>query len=272
MKIISWNVNGIRAIHKKGALDALIDAEAPDVLCLQEIRCNDAVAQKEIRERYLDKGYPHVYTNTSKLRKGYSGTAILSKVPARHVAYDLPDDDTQEGRLIVATFDALTVACVYVPNSGQGDLKRLPYRIDTWEPRQRALFAKLQKAQPLVVCGDLNVAHTELDIHNPSRNRKHAGFTQEERQAFDALLQKTQLCDTFRTLHPNTVKYSWWSNFGNARQTNKGWRIDYILASCAASRIQHADILTHVMGSDHAPVTATLALALARSRQSSTTM
>jgi exodeoxyribonuclease III len=290
LTVLSWNVNGLRAVHKKGALADLLhmlhqqqgNNAAPDVVCLQEIRCTEPVARTILAS--IAPQYPHVCIHPSTDRKGYSGTAILSKLPPlAPPVRDFPasgrgDDDNsgsgsgssdpREGRLIAWRLAGdITVVCVYAPNS-QEHLRRLTYRTEDWEPKFRDYMRALNQATRgrVVVCGDLNVAHREIDIHHPKRNVAHAGFTPQERAAMDALLEHAQLSDTFRQLHPEAVKYSYWSNFGNARAKNKGWRIDYVLAGAAlagrrSSRLLiGADILTDVQGSDHAPVTATFAI------------
>lgn len=272
MKIISWNVNGLRSIHSKGKLIELLDNHNPDILCLQEIRCDPNVARKILQDDIEFKSrYPYIHFNTSKTRKGYSGTAILSKVKPISIINDidnkfLDDDDegNKEGRVITAVFPKFILVNVYTPNSGPGTLKRLSYRIDTWDEQFMKYLDFLKHEHTtlaLIVCGDLNVAHKDIDIHNPKTNKKSAGFTPEERESFDSILWKTDLQDAFRTLHPKTIKYSWWSALGNARKNNKGWRIDYFLVSpkllSSESIVNDAikcDIIDDMMGSDHAPI------------------
>lgn len=280
MKILSWNVNGLRSIVKKGTLEQLVQQEDPDVLCLQEIRCPEAYAQQTLQTLF-GKPYPHILVNVSKERKGYSGTAVLSRLSLDpdSVHHDLlgitTDEDKQalnrEGRMITMQCpkEKLTLVCCYTPNAGQGKLDRLPYRVNTWDPAFQKHVQSLLSAKPkhtLVVCGDLNVAHQDMDIYKPdAAHAKHAGFTPEERASFDAFLTSSHLIDTYRALHPDTQAYSWWSNFGQARARNHGWRIDYILLhgpgkDRGKNRIREADILTTVTGSDHAPVRLTLGL------------
>lgn len=286
IKILSWNVNGLRSIIKKGTLEELVQLESPDVLCLQEIRCPEAYAHQTLQTLFGNI-YPCILVNVSKERKGYSGTAILSRLSfdpdtiTDHVHYDLLGISTEEeqaalnreGRMITLNCpkEKLTVVCCYTPNAGQGKLDRLPYRINTWDPAfqkhiQLLLEQRIKTKGTVVVCGDLNVAHQDIDIYKPdAAHAKHAGFTPEERTSFDTFLKSSHLIDTYRALHPDTRAYSWWSNFGQARARDHGWRIDYILLhgpgkDHGKSRIQSADILTTVTGSDHAPVRLSLTL------------
>lgn len=247
--LISWNVNGIRAILKK---DFLQDVAAldPDVLCLQETK-----AQPEDVTKALDqvKGY-HTYYNSSKARKGYSGTALLSKTEPLNVYYDMGvEEHDQEGRVITAEFDDYFLITVYTPNAGAG-LKRLDYRA-TWDEAFRAHVVALEAKKPVVICGDLNVAHQEIDIARPKSNyNKSAGYTQVEIDGMDHLLAEGYL-DSFRHLHPDQVKYSWWNYRFQARERNVGWRIDYFLVSeVLEKQIAAAEIHNDRFGSDHCPV------------------
>lgn len=243
--VASWNVNGLRAALRKKTLQGYITESSPTILCLQEIKCDDAVA-RECLSTFKDT-HPFAYFNTSKSKKGYSGTAVLSKVEPSSVLYDLPNHkDNDEGRVITARFDELgcTLVTVYTPNSGQ-QLERLEYRTGTWDTAFADHIHGLQKRQKMhgvVLCGDLNVARTSLDIYNPKLT-KSAGFTEVERERFESILARSKLIDTFRHLHPTTLKYSFWSNFGKTkdpqnadalltpRQANRGWRIDYVLVT-----------------------------------------
>lgn len=273
MKLISWNINGLNSAlcyskdgHKgkahieENTIRSLIDEHNPDILCLQEVRCS---VGPDLLERHFGGTFPYIYTNCSKTKKGYSGTAILSKTKPQHVYYDMegvhPDDDlNDEGRIIRAQYKDFALINVYTPNS-QDKGRRLEYRAGRWEPCFRDVVAHHRKNRDVIVCGDLNVAHNEIDIHSPKNNEGHAGFTQQERLAFGLLLHNLHMIDTFRTLHPTAVKYSWWSNFNKARENNKGWRIDYFVVSrTLAPRLLDADILTDFKGSDHAPVSLTL--------------
>lgn len=254
MKIISFNVNGIRAINRKGNLEQLIHEESPDILCLQEIKCSDDIGRTELDQKYRNT-YPFIYYNTSKTRKGYSGTAILSKNKPSSVVYDLVEHDNDEGRVLTLVFPSMIIVTCYTPNSG-AELARLDYRVEEWDVAFRryinGLVTKFTKI-PVIVCGDLNVAHKSIDLYNPKI--KGAGYMPEERSNFDELLSEVGLVDTFRDLHPNLVKYSYWSNLGRSRSKNNGWRIDYFLISTNHIKIvKKSDILVDCLGSDHAPI------------------
>lgn len=255
MKIITFNVNGLRAVLQKdksgkrggntNVLQALLAEHDPDILCLQETKCPEDVAT----------GLPFAFTKilASKTRKGYSGVAVLSKEPPLQVFDDFPHNE--EGRVIVAEYPKFVLINAYVPNA-KPDLSRLSYRVD-WEQAMRAYINKCQK--PVVYVGDLNVAPAEIDLHNPKANVKSHGFTVEERGAFADLLKDCKLVDTFRVLHPDERAYTWYSNFGKARENNKGWRIDHILVSKKLQKkIQAVEILGDYYGSDHVPVLARL--------------
>ncbi|MEX2484701.1 MAG: exodeoxyribonuclease III [Brumimicrobium sp.] len=247
-KIISFNVNGIRAILKK---DFISDVENmnPDILCLQETKAQDDQVKEALTEF---NGY-HIYSN-SAVKKGYSGTAILSKDRPLNVEYDMGvEEHDQEGRVIAAEFDKYIVVTVYVPNSGS-ELKRLDYRT-TWDQSFLNYLKDLEMKKPLIICGDFNVAHREIDLARPKANyNKHAGFTQKEIDGMDAFTNNG-FVDTFRLMHPEEVKYSWWSYRGGARDRNVGWRIDYFLVSeTLKNHVQNAEILNEIKGSDHCPV------------------
>ena len=245
LKYISWNVNGLRACIKKGFMDAFHDLDA-DCFCLQETKLQPDQIELDL------PGY-HQYWN-SAVKKGYSGTAIFSKKEPLSVTYGLGiEEHDQEGRLITADFGSHYLLCCYTPNS-QRELARLDYRM-TWEDAFAQYLLKLDSQKPVIVCGDLNVAHQEIDLKNPKTNRKNAGFTDEERQKMTELLA-SGFTDTFRYLYPDRKDaYTWWSYFSSARERNIGWRIDYFLAS---DRLQEsivaADIYPDIMGSDHCPV------------------
>jgi exodeoxyribonuclease-3 len=242
--MISWNVNGLRACLKKGFAES-VAALNPDVLCLQETKL-----QKGQEDFPLD-GYQAVFNTADK--KGYSGTAIYTRVPALSYSFGIGQDEhDHEGRVITAEFEDYYLVCCYTPNSQRG-LLRLDYRM-TWEEAMREYLLKLDEKKPVILCGDLNVAHQEIDIKNPKSNRMNAGFTDQERGKFTVLLE-SGFADTFRRLHPATVEYSWWSYMGNARENNTGWRIDYFAVSERLfERVEHAAIHQQVMGSDHCPV------------------
>ena len=243
-KVYSWNVNGVRSALGKGLAD-FVAAAAPDVLCLQETKCETATA------RELGLAFPHQAWHEAE-KKGYSGTAILSKVAPLSVATDFPGDHPAEGRVVTAEFNGLFVVSAYVPNS-QRELERLDYRLK-WDADFRKYLARLAKRKPVVVCGDLNVAHAEIDLANPASNRRNAGFTDEERASFGTLLADHGFTDTFRTRHPTLAqRYSWWSYRPGIRARNIGWRLDYCLTSEGLSYDQ-PEIHDQVKGSDHCPV------------------
>lgn len=260
MKLYSWNVNGIRAVLNKGALQSFITEHDPDILCLQETK-----AERGQFELDMPQYHEHFY---SALKKGYSGTAIFSKVPALRYVDGFPTDiidnykisgDTygnpnDEGRVIAAEFDDFWVVTVYTPNS-KGDLSRLPLRHDSWDKGFLAYLKQLEQTKPVLFCGDLNVAHQEIDLANPKANIGRHGFTNEEREGFQNFLD-AGFVDTFRSANPGkTEAYSWWTHWANARARNVGWRIDYWLASKAiAPKVKNPQIHPDVMGSDHCPV------------------
>lgn len=242
MKLISWNVNGIRACIDKGFLD-FFNQEQPDIFAIQETKMQEG--QKDI---FID-GY--TYYMNSAIKKGYSGTLIYVKEKPLSVNYGLIDGKyNDEGRVITLEYPDYYFITMYTPNS-QNELKRLPYRLE-YEEDLKDYLKTLNK--PVIICGDLNVAHQEIDIKNPKGNERNAGFTIEERNAFSALLNQGYI-DTFRFLHPNEVKYSWWSYRMRAREKGIGWRIDYFLVSNELKdKIINADIYDKVLGSDHAPI------------------
>ena len=245
MKFISWNVNGLRACVKKGFLEFLQN-EAPDFCCLQETKMQQGQAE-------FDLGSYHEYWNSAE-KKGYSGTAIFAAEEPLSVSYDINDPaHVGEGRSITVEYEKFYLVTVYTPNS-QNELKRLDYRM-TWDDAFRAYLKELDAKKPVIVCGDLNVAHKEIDLKNPKTNRMNAGFTDEERGKFTELLE-AGFTDTFRALYPDLEgAYSWWSYRFHAREKNAGWRIDYFLVSDRLrDSIKRAEILASVEGSDHCPV------------------
>lgn len=253
VKIVSWNVNGLRAVIRKDFARSLETLQA-DVLCLQETKAQDDQVHTALES--LD-GY-HVYTN-SAVRKGYSGVAIMAREEPLSVFGDIGrEEHDQEGRVLTAEYPGFYLVTVYTPNSGN-ELVRLAYR-ETWD-RDFLVFAKkLQKKKPVLMCGDFNVAHTEIDIARPKPNyNKTAGYTQKEIDGMDGIIA-AGFVDTFRHLHPDTVKYSWWSYRAGARAKNVGWRIDYFLGSrsLVESKLTGADIHTDIHGSDHCPVSVDL--------------
>lgn len=245
MKLISWNVNGLRAAVEKGFLDFFKEAGA-DIFCLQETKLQEGQIKLDL------PGY-HQYWNYAE-KKGYSGTAIFCKEEPVSVTYGLGiDEHDHEGRVITAEFEDFYFVTVYTPNSQDG-LKRLDYRM-TWEDAFRAHLLKLAETKPVVAAGDMNVAHQEIDLKNPKTNRKNAGFTDEERSKMSTLLN-SGFVDTFRYFYPDAEGiYSWWSYRFKAREKNAGWRIDYFIASeSMKDRLAGAKIHTEVFGSDHCPV------------------
>ncbi|HWA32016.1 MAG TPA: exodeoxyribonuclease III [Candidatus Paceibacterota bacterium] len=259
MKIISWNVNGIRAVHKKGLFVPFVKKYKPDILCLNETK-----AEKHQSE--VDLPDYEEYWNSAE-RKGYSGTAIFTKQKPLSIALDIPDkiakkyglkadgygNPNSEGRVIAAEYKDFYVVSVYTPNA-KDDLSRIPLRHEEWDPAFLAYMKELEKEKPVIFCGDLNVAHTPDDLANPKPNEGKKGFTQEEREGIDKIIA-AGFVDTFRIFKKGNGFYTWWSHFSNARARNVGWRIDYIFVSKAlAKKIKKADILPEVTGSDHCPV------------------
>lgn len=261
LKVISWNVNGIRTfIQKKEKLEImtnLIADKKPDIICFQETKlsCPIVDTEKFFKENFSE--FKNQYWSPCLSKGGYSGTAIFTKKEPLNVIYGLETKDESfddEGRIITLEFDNFFLTTVYTVNAGEG-LKRLDYRVDTWDVLFRKFIKKLQKLKPVIINGDLNVAHHEIDIHNPKSNLKSSGFTIEERNSFTKLLKDAKLSDTFRLLYPEKVLYSYWTYLFNARKNNKGWRIDYFLVSKKIEKkVKESDILTDIMGSDHAPV------------------
>lgn len=259
MKIFSWNVNGIRAVIRKGELQTFIAKYQPDILCLQETKAEQGQAEIDLPD-YQE------YWNSSRTKKGYSGTAIFTKVAPLTVTNDIPEEfvkagglvldgyghSNDEGRVIAAEFDDFYLVTAYTPNA-KDDLSRLPLR-QQWDTAITLYCAALQKAKPVIYCGDMNVAHTEDDLANPKQNRGKKGFTDEERRGLDAWLA-AGFVDTFRLFKQGNGYYTWWSHFANARARNVGWRIDYFLASkVIKDRVAAANIHPTQLGSDHCPI------------------
>jgi exodeoxyribonuclease III len=257
MKIYSWNVNGIRAVIKKGDFQAFIDEHQPDILCLQETKAQVGQVEVDLPD------YEEYWFSAEK--KGYSGTAIFTKhspisviegIPAEIAnKYELIDDygdTTKEGRVLTLEFEGFFVSTVYTPNA-KDDLSRVPMR-QAWDPAYLEYMLKLEEEKPVIFCGDFNVAHTELDLARPKENKGKKGFTDEERVGFDAMIE-VGFIDTFRMFETGNGHYTWWSHFGGARERNVGWRIDYVMASqTLTSMIKSAKIHPQVYGSDHCPV------------------
>ncbi|WLV24353.1 exodeoxyribonuclease III [Aciduricibacillus chroicocephali] len=245
MKLISWNVNGLRACVKKGFLDYFNEADA-DIFCVQETKLQEGQIELDL------PGY-HQYWNYA-LKKGYSGTAVFTKEKPLSVRYGVRDAETQdEGRIITLEFENFYLVNTYVPNS-QRDLARLEYRLQ-WEDEMFAHLTELEANKPVILCGDLNVAHQEIDLKNPKPNRGNSGFTDEERGKFTSLLEGG-FVDSFRHLYPDREEvYSWWSYMNKVRERNIGWRIDYfVVSNKLIPKIKDAEIHCDIMGSDHCPV------------------
>ena len=243
MRFISWNVNGFRAVLGKGFADIFKEVDA-DFFCLQETKMQPGQAD------FSPEGYTSYWFSAEK--KGYSGTAIFAKHEPISVIYGVDGKHTDEGRVITLEYEDFYLVCAYVPNAQDG-LKRIDYRME-FEDDMRSYLSVLDKVKPVIYCGDLNVAHNEIDIKNAKANIGNAGFSYEERGKLGELLS-AGFTDTFRYLHPDSVKYSWWSYRFRARENNAGWRIDYFLVSDRIKEdVTSAEILTDIMGSDHCPV------------------
>ncbi|MFC1721006.1 exodeoxyribonuclease III [Patescibacteria group bacterium] len=280
MKIVSWNVNGIRAwVQKPGAVTFIEKDEKPDIFCIQETKAHksqvDEFFEKEdtplfesandngnIKEGKLFPDYPYHIWNSAK-KKGYSGTAIFSKIEPISETFGLgtlkKEEQDEEGRVITLEFKDFFLVTVYTPNSKHG-LLRLGYRYDTWDKAMLKHLKNLEKKKPVVLCGDMNVAHEEIDLANPKENRTtksnpgNPGFTDQERERFSDFIE-AGFIDTFRYMHPEEVKYSWWSYRAMARARNVGWRIDYFLVSkVLGGKIKKAEIFDLIEGSDHCPI------------------
>lgn len=265
MKLYSWNVNGIRAVLRKGEMQSFLAAHQPDILCLQETKAEQLQAKFDVPSY-------HEYWNSSRTKKGYSGTALFSKIKPLEVVNDIPEDivksvgleadnygqSNHEGRVIAAEFDNFYVVTAYTPNA-KYDLTRLALR-QQWDNAMIKYCAQLQAKKPVLYNGDMNVAHTENDLANPKPNRGKKGFTDEERAGFDAWLA-AGFVDTFRIFTAGNGHYTWWSHFAKARERNVGWRIDYWLVSQAIKdSVTGATIHADQMGSDHCPVSITVEL------------
>lgn len=263
MKIYSWNMNGIRAVERKGNLYEFIEAHQPDVLCIQETKAHKDQITLDLPD-YFE------YWNSAE-KKGYSGTAIFTKEEPLDVINGLPEDiakkyaltdeygdTTTEGRVMVAEFEAFYVSTVYTPNA-KDDLSRIPMR-QAWDPAYLEYMKRLEEKKPVVFCGDFNVAHTELDLARPKQNRGKKGFTDEERRGLDSMID-AGFVDSFRLFNQEGENYTWWSHFANARERNIGWRIDYVMISQdLVPFVKSARIHPDVYGSDHCPVSIDLSL------------
>ena len=254
MKIYSWNVNGLRAVINKGALQNFVAQEAPDILCIQETKAKQSQAEIDFPE------YEEIWNSAE--RPGYSGTAIFTKIKPLSIRNTLPSDydfkdqfgdPCTEGRVLTAEFDHFYLVNVYTPNSKR-KLERLKLREKLWDPAFLKYLKDLEKTKPVVVCGDFNAAHAEIDLARPQANHHNAGFTDEERRGITNLLN-AGFIDTFRALHPDEQRYTWWSHWGHARENNVGWRIDYFFISKSLkSNLKSAEIHESYMGSDHCPI------------------
>lgn len=263
MKIVSWNVNGIRAVHRKGLLLPFLKEHKPDVLCLQETKAEQHQSEVDLPE------YEEFWFSAEK--KGYSGTAIFTKTTPLDVRFGLPEDiakkykldgdgygdSNKEGRVITADLKDFFVVSVYTPNA-KDDLSRLTLRHKHWDPAFLEYMKRLEEEKPVIFCGDLNVAHTEDDLARPKENKGVKGFTNEEREGIDQIV-KAGFVDTFRLFTKGNGHYTWWSHFAKARERNVGWRIDYIFVSKKLEgKVKKAEIYADVLGSDHCPVSITL--------------
>lgn len=263
MKIVSWNVNGIRAVHNKGLFEPFLKELKPDIICLQETKAEQSQSPLDLKD------YEEFWC--SAVKKGYSGTAIFTKKTPENIMLGLPKDIAKkhgvvddgygdpntEGRVIVADMSTFYVVSVYTPNA-KDDLSRLPLRHKHWDPAFLEYMKLLDAEKPVIFCGDLNVAHSELDLARPKANVGVKGFTVEEREGIDNIIQ-AKFTDTFRMSHEGNGFYTWWSHFGNARANNTGWRIDYIFVSNRfAKNVKEAEIHPGILGSDHCPVSITL--------------
>ncbi len=258
MKIFSWNVNGLRAVLKKGAFQEFLAKHDPDIICLQETKAKQGQAEVDFEE------YVEIWNSAE--RAGYSGTAIFAKVQPLNVRFGMFDEQNKgfawvdefgdvrtEGRLLTAEFDDFYLVDAYVPNA-KDSLERLKFRETVWDPALLSYLKELEKTKPVILCGDMNVAHKEIDLARPKQNVGHAGFTDEERQGMTNYLA-AGFVDSFRFKNPEKVKYSWWSYRGQARTNNVGWRIDYfLLSNSLKDKLVEAEICDEVMGSDHCPV------------------
>ncbi|RWR74706.1 DNA-apurinic or apyrimidinic site lyase, chloroplastic isoform X1 [Cinnamomum micranthum f. kanehirae] len=255
MKLMSWNVNGLRALLKLEGFSALELAKREnfDVLCLQETKLQERDVE-DMKQRLID-GYDNSFWTCSVSKLGYSGTAIISRIKPLSVKYGLGIlDHDSEGRLVTVEFDKFYLLSGYVPNSGDG-LRRLSYRVKQWDPSLANYLKDLEKSKPVILTGDLNCAHQEIDIFNPAGNRRSAGFTDEERQSFEENFLSRGFVDTFRKQHPGVIGYTYWGYRHGGRASNKGWRLDYFLVSeSLADKVHDSYILPDVIGSDHCPV------------------
>ena len=257
MKIIAWNVNGLKSLLKTEYLDNMIKDENPDVFCMGETKlsCPYDDIEKQIILKFPQ--FKYRYWSPCKTKKGYSGTSIFCKKEPINVHYGLKYKEKEiddEGRVIVIEYNKYYILHVYTPNSGQS-LNRLEWRTTVWDRAFENYINNLQKTKPIIICGDLNVAHQEIDLKNPKTNLKTAGYTIEERDSFNKILINCNLTDSYRKLYPEKIEYSFWSYMRKSREKNIGWRIDYFLLSKSLEKkFKESLILTKILGSDHAPI------------------
>jgi len=256
MKIISWNVNGLRSLLKREYLQDFIDNEDPDIFCMGETKlsCPNDKIDAEITIKFPQFKYKYW---GDCYKKGYSGTCIFCKKKPINIIYGLKYNDEEidkEGRVIVVEYPKFYLLHVYTPNSGQV-LTRLDWRTTVWDRAFELYVNKLQKNKPIIICGDLNVAHNEIDLKNPKSNKRNAGYTIEERNSFNSILDNCNLIDSYRKLNPDKIEYSYWSYMRNSRLNNSGWRIDYFLIDKRMyKKVNESSICTGILGSDHAPI------------------
>ena len=257
MKIISWNVNGIRSLLKTSYLNELIETESPDILCMGETKISCPYTEQDTMVLNIMPCFKFRYWSPCKTKKGYSGTSIFCKKEPINITYGLNFRNKsvdEEGRLITIELKKFYLIHVYTPNSGQA-LARLEWRTTIWDRAFQNHIENLQKIKPVIVCGDLNVSHKPIDLARPKTNLKTAGYTKEERDSFEKLLTNTQLIDSYRKLHPDKIEYSYWSYMRKSREKNIGWRLDYFLVDLRLiKKVKESVILTNILGSDHAPI------------------
>lgn len=250
LKIIAWNVNGLRSLLKTEELKKILELE-PDIICLGETKLS-CKTEENFKEDFLEE-YKYKYWSLCTTRQGYSGTAIFSKKKPLNIIYGLNEIDN-EGRVITLEYKNYYLLHVYTPNSGE-KLNRLKWRTEIWDREFEKYINKLQEKKPIIICGDLNVAHKEIDLKNPSGNKYTAGYTKEERESFEEILKNCNLVDIYRYLNPTLIEYTYWSYRFKSRERNIGWRIDYFLTSnILKNKIKTIKILNNIYGSDHAPI------------------
>jgi len=258
MNIIAWNVNGIKSLVRDNYMEEFFKVENPDILCMGEIKISIPYVKTEKDVEKYVKDYNYKFWHPCRIKNGYSGSVVFSKIKPINVIYGLLDKNGEqldmEGRVICLEYDKFILLHCYTPNSGE-ELKRLDYRVKVWDIAFTNYIIYLETLKPVIVCGDLNVAHMEIDLKNPKTNHHTAGFTDKERESFGSLLQYSDMVDTYRYLQPNKIEYSYWSYRFNSRAKNAGWRIDYFLINKKyIKNVIKSSILTNILGSDHCPV------------------